>query len=89
MTSRELLVLLDGLPERSEFKTWAFRGGDWSQEQHVQARIANQLALSRADGRDYEPDLILSPYEMAREQEHDHWQISRHDEVLAQLRGEK
>ena len=89
MTSRELLVILDGLPERSEFKTWAFRGGDWTSEQLISARIANQLALSRADGRDYEFDLILSPYEQAKELVHDDWQRTRHDEVLAQLRGER
>ncbi|MEC4837526.1 hypothetical protein R2362_23890 [Mycobacteroides chelonae] len=87
MSSRELLIFLDGLPDTSSFKTWCYRGGDWTADQKIQQRIANELALSRADGHGYMPDLVKSPGEIDSEIAHLDWQKRRHDEVLAQLRG--
>ncbi|MFA4047931.1 hypothetical protein [Mycobacteroides chelonae] len=87
MSSRELLIFLDGLPDTSSFKTWCYRGGDWTADQKIQQRIANELALSRADGHGYMPDLVKSPGEIDSEIAHLDWQKRRHDEVLAQLQG--
>lgn len=89
MDSRELLVLLDGLPDKSMFKKWAHRGGDWSNEEYRQARLINETALARADGYGYSPELVLSPAEHAAEHAHEAWQKKRHDDNLAQLRGER
>lgn len=87
MSSRELLIILDGLPDESSFKTWCYRGGDWTDDQKIKARTANELALARADGHGYMPDLVKSPAEIATEMAHLDWQKRRHDEVLAQLQG--
>lgn len=88
MDSRRLLLLLESLPEESLFKTWAIRGGDWTDAQYVQARIVNEIALSRADGKGYMPNLLKSPAQIADEQATDAWRRARHDETLKQLRGE-
>lgn len=77
----------DFLPDRSSFNT-ALRGGDWSLQEYRDARIVNEIAASRADGRGYVPDFLRSPLELNAEREHDNWQISRHRQGLAELRGE-
>lgn len=82
-----VLVSAEFLPERSALNT-AMRGGDWSSEEYRQARMINELAGSRADNRDYIPDWVLSPLQIKAEREHEDWQKRRHDENLAQLRGE-
>jgi hypothetical protein len=64
MDSAELLMLIDGLPDDSLFKTWSDRGGDWTDDQYIAARTANEVALSRADGGGYLPDLIYSPAQL-------------------------
>lgn len=74
------------LPERSAFNT-ALRGGDWSLGEYREARIINELAAAHAAGRGYDP--LLSPAEIAAEKAHEAWQKRRHDENLAQLRGER
>lgn len=74
MSSRELLVLIRfSFPEDSATKTAMPDGiknllgtGDWPMALKVQARIANEMALSRADGGNYMPDMILSPVERAK-----------------------
>lgn len=89
MDSRRLLTLLDGLPEESAFHTWAVRGGDWSDDQYVQARLVNEVALARADGKGYMPDLLKSPMQIARDDEAEKYRARRHDETLRQLHGEE
>lgn len=83
-----MLVSAEFLPERSALNT-ALRGGDWSPQEYREARIINELAASRADGRDYTPELLSSPAEIAAEKAHEGWQKRRHDEALAELRGER
>lgn len=87
MDSRRLLALLDGLPDESSFKTWAVRGGDWTAEQYVQARLVNEVALSRADGKGYTPNLLKSPMQIAGDRAADQYRAKRHAENLQQLKG--
>lgn len=76
------------LPEQSALNT-ALRGGDWSLEEYRTARIINELAAARADGRGYTPDLLLSPLEAWREKAQLDHKKQRHDTTLAQLRGKR
>lgn len=87
MDSRRLLTLLDGLPDESSFKTWAIRGGDWTADQYVQARLVNELALARADGKGYTPNLLKSPMQIAGDRAESDYRAKRHSENLKQLRG--
>jgi hypothetical protein len=64
----------------------ALRGGDWSDKEYREARIINELAAANAAGRGYDP--CMSPAQKWAEKQHDEWQIRRHDQTLAQLRGE-
>lgn len=89
MDSRRLLNLLDGLPDESLFKTWAVRGGDWNESQYVQARLVNEVALSRADGKGYTPSMLKSPTQLADEETADQYRAQRHSDTLRQLRGEE
>jgi len=79
--------LLDGLPQESLFKTWAVRRGDWTEDQYVAARQVNEIALSRADGKGYMPQLVRSPMQMAEDEAVDNYRAKRHDDTLRQLRG--
>lgn len=74
------------LPEESALNT-ALRGGDWSSKEYREARIINELAAAHAAGRGYEP--LQSPAQEYAERQHAAWQKRRHDENLAQLRGER
>lgn len=87
--SRRILALLDGLPDESMFKTWAVRFGDWTEHEYVQARIANEVALSRADGKGYTPRLWKSPMQLAMEEEAEAYRLERHTHTLRQLGGEE
>lgn len=78
----------NGLPDLSALNT-SLRGGDWSPGEYREARIINELAAARADGRGYTPDVVQSPAEIAAEKAHEAWQKQRHDDNLAQLRGER
>jgi len=89
VTSRRFLTLIDGLPDESLFKTWAVRGGDWTQAQYITARLVNEVALSRADGKGYHPELIRSPTQMAAEQAEDEWRRRRHRENLNELTNDE
>lgn len=89
MDSRRFIALLDGLPDESAFKTWAIRGGDWSEDQYVQARLVNEMALSRADGKGYMPSMLKSPMQLAEENAADEYRAKRHHDTLRELRGEE
>ena len=89
MDSRRLISLLDGLPDESMFKTWAVRGGDWSEDQYVQARLVNEVALSRADGKGYMPSMLKSPMQIAVENSEDEYRSRRHNDALNELRGKE
>lgn len=88
MSSRELLEILEFLPATSAFKT-ATRRGDWSDEQYLQARLVNEVALSRADNSGYMPELALSPLERHAEQAVDEFRTTKHKDTLAQLQGKR
>lgn len=89
MSSNELIDLVEHLPDRSAFKT-ALRGGDWCIDQYVAARAANEIALSRADGRDYEPELIKSPAQEHAENERERlrreWHLKRRAQMTRKRR---
>lgn len=89
MDSRRLLTLLDGLPNESSFKLWAIRGGDWTEAEYIQARLVNELALSRADGKGYMPDLLRSPMQIAQDNSDDEYRNRRHQDALLELRGQE
>ena len=87
MDSDEFLMLVDGLPAESLFKTWCERGGDWTDDQYVAARTANELALSRADGKGYMPDLLESPAQLQAELDRDIEMAAKRRQGLAELHG--
>ena len=88
MDSRRFLTLIDGLPDESLFKTWAVRGGDWSQAQYITARGVNEVALSRADGKGYMPVLVQSPLQLVEEQVKADYRRDRHEDTLKELTRE-
>jgi hypothetical protein len=89
MDSRLLISLLDGLPDESSFKTWAVRAGDWTEDQYVAARLVNEVALSRADGKGYVPSMLKSPMQIVAENAEDEYRSKRHNDALRELRGEE
>lgn len=80
----EWLVSAEFLPDQSAFNT-ALRGGDWSDAEYREAGIVNELQAARG----LYDSFLLSPGQMAAEKAHEEWLIRRHDEKLAQLRGER
>jgi len=76
------------LPESSVLNT-ALRGGDWSSETYRQRDIVNEIRALRGQQGGFSLEYLLSPAEEAAEKAHENWQKSRHDEALAQLRGER
>lgn len=87
MSSAELLGFLDYLPDKSAFKTWAERGGEWPPEQVVQVRIANELMAARADGKGYTPDWILTPGDMQAEEEREAARMAMWRQAQDELMG--
>jgi hypothetical protein len=87
MDSRRFLTLVECLPDSSQFKKWAVRGGDWTEDQYVAARQVNEVALSRADGKGYMPQLVKSPMQLAQDEAEITYRRRRHDDTLKQLRG--
>ncbi len=69
LSSRRLLVLLDKLPDDSEFKKASERGGRQSRRERVVEDIYNEIALMRAsyhavnggEKAAYYPDLYRDP----------------------------
>ena len=90
MSSRELLELIEFLPDTSAYKT-ALRRGDWSTEQYIQARIGEELAYSRADGAGYTPDVDMfrSPMQLHMANAVDAYRVKAHQDNLAQLKGKR
>lgn len=91
MSSRRLLVLLEGLPEDSLFRT-AMRDGDWGLDAYVQAGILNELRLLRTDqaavnGHKMEVSFIESPAQIERRQEAEREREAQRAGILAQLYG--
>lgn len=84
MSSAELLDILEFLPDTSAYQT-ARRGGDWSTEQYLQARLIKEVAYSRGA----EIDGLESPLEQYQIVEKQDWLKTRHAENLAQMRRKK
>jgi len=88
MDSGRFLRLAEGLPDESLFKTWAYRGGDWTADQYIAARTVNEIALSRADGKGYMPRMIRSPLQLAEDDATDQYRSERYEQTVRELRGE-
>lgn len=90
MSSRELMELIEHLPDRSAYKT-ARRGGDWTTDQYVQARIGLEVAYSRADGSDYMPDIEMfkSPIQLHMKHAIDTYMTDAHQRNLDQMRRKR
>lgn len=72
MSSREFLVLVQHLPDTSEFKTHApkpfGRDGDWTEAMKIAAETHKELALYRASkyvgsSNEYVPQVFIAPPE--------------------------
>lgn len=92
MSSRRLLVLLEGLPEGSLFKT-ALRDGDWGLDEYIQAGVLNELRLLRTDqaavnGHKMEVSFVESPAQIERRQETEREHEAQRAGILAQLYGQ-
>lgn len=86
MSSRELLELIEFLPDESAYRT-ALRCGDWSRAEYREARLVNEMALSRADNGGTMPELVQSPLEEHAANAVDLYRIQKHAENLARLQG--
>jgi hypothetical protein len=90
MSSRRLLVLIERLPEKGAFKT-AIRDGEWTLQEQLLTAVFNQIHAMRGDayGEGFLFRPILSP--SMQRQKDDELAAARaaHDDVIAQLRGEK
>lgn len=93
MTSRELLVIIDGLPDAGSFKRWGFRGGDWSEAEYIAAETHAEIGRLRATmhvvhgGEMYEPFAFKSPAQGDEIAAADEDLESSRDELAAQLWG--
>jgi len=92
ISSREILVFVEQLPDTSRTKT-AMREEDWSEQEYIHARIANELMLSRADyaasqGSKMSPNVILSPAQRQSRDEDRALQSELHHMMIAQMTGE-
>lgn len=92
MTSRELMVLVDQLPEESATKR-AITGDDWPTLHHLVANVLDAVTFSRADyanahGNNVTPERIKRPRELAEADAKQATARSKHDDVIAQMRGE-
>jgi hypothetical protein len=93
LSSRRLLVLLEKLPDSSEFKKWAVRNGDWSDEQKMLQLAANEISKFRAsyhaakfqDG--YEPTVWMSPGEVREMRDEEAVGQELEKDLLGQLFG--
>lgn len=68
LSSRRLLVILEKLPDESEFKTWAQRAGDWTEAMMIAAETHKEIALNRASKyvgseNEYVPMIFIPPSE--------------------------
>jgi hypothetical protein len=89
LSSRRLLILLDRLPDDSEFKKFC-RGGDWSEAQYLVAGQLNELRLLRTDqaaisGREMSTNLVESPAQIEARQAEQDRQARLRRKILKQL----
>ncbi|MDF3280925.1 hypothetical protein [Gordonia sp. N1V] len=68
------------------------RDGDWTHDQYVTARLANELMLLRGDhaaanGATMKPKLLESPAQLAEREEQRHLQESLHNFLHDQMTG--
>ncbi len=92
MTSRELMVLVDQLPEESATKR-AITGDEWTTLHHLIANIQDTTNFARADTITYRggtanPERIKRPRDLAEAAAKQATARSKHDDVIAQMRGE-
>lgn len=93
LSSRRLLVLLDKLPEESEYKKWSERQGDWSVTQKILQTIANESGLLRNDIRyighmeTFDPTHWWSPGELREMQDEEQDSQELEGEMFGHLFG--
>lgn len=94
MSSRRLLLLLRYLPDDSPFKI-AYRDGDWPLQDHLTTGVWNEIKAMRGDlwaflGKERLPFRpILPPSTERAEAEKLKASRAAHDNLIAQLRGER
>jgi hypothetical protein len=91
MSSRRLLVLLEGLPDDSLYRK-ARRDGDWSDGEYLRAALINEVRLLRVDqaalqGQKMEATLLRSPAQLDAEKEEEAKNLAVRTGILAQLHG--
>lgn len=89
LSSRRLLILIDNLPDDSEFKKFC-RGGDWSDAQYLVAGTLNEIRLMRTDqaaisGRDLSTTLVESPAQIEVREAEQERQARLRRKILKQL----
>lgn len=91
MSSRRLLLLIDTLHDKSEFRR-ALRKGDWSDEEYINAGVLNELKLMRVDqasinGQDMPYQLLESPAQIAESARVAEERRAVRSDILRQLHG--
>lgn len=92
ISSRALFNAIYALPDTSKTKL-EMRLGDWTEDQYIAARIANELMLSRADyaaahDSTMNPKLLESPAQIAERERRREEQRSLHAFLHAQMTGQ-
>lgn len=92
MTSRELMVLVDNLPEDSATKK-ALSGDPWTTLHHLIANVLDTAVFSRADyanthGGKSDPKMIKRPGQADDAAAKVATGRAKHDQIMAQMRGD-
>lgn len=92
VSSRRVMVLLEGLSEDSGYRTGLERGGNWPVWQQMVKHAANEAALHRASlyaGSDhsYSPTVYLDPLEQVERLHEDQADTMFHQESEQELYG--
>lgn len=88
MSSYELMVFLEFMPDDSAFKL-ALRGGEYSEDQITWRHIANEIARLRATihivngGQRYEPPVLMSQAERAEKAEDMEATAERREDIFS------
>lgn len=92
MSSREFMVLVNQLPDKSAFGK-ARREGDWTEDQYIQADQNNELRRLRyqqaslVGAKMRKPDLLLSPRQRVEKDQDRQFSRDLHDMLVAQMSG--
>lgn len=92
LSSRRVLVLLEGLSEDSRYRTGFERAGNWPEWQQMLKHATNEVSLHRSGlyaGGDnaYAPTVYLDPLERVERQQEDTAETVFHQESEQELYG--